>query len=365
MSELFEDKIEETPEAKDVESTEGKDILRPNIIGGSIEGTGYESAISGARIEIYPQNDQTIGTAIYDDAGAVVFRVLVGGTNVGDVVIGDYAGDEGIFYDKSAGTITFKGQGILSPTDLTDLTDGGATTLHKHDHGGQDGLDDNDHGAIYYTETEINNFAVKLTGAQEIADVKTFTSFPITPSSAPTTDYQTANKKYVDDNAPSGISVLHNDMVGNSETISGTTTVQIVSFIVPGGTMGANGAIRVKAQVRTDAENWTGAINLDLNASTIDGDDVNVTIARVGAASTIHEIDCIIKNMNDDAEQKIAGHNLFHNQTTAAEVQIWADTTAIDTSANMTVSLNGKRTSGTENGVLQVTHWIIELLPAP
>lgn len=32
------------------------------------------------------------------------------------------------------------------------------------------------------------------------AGVLTFSSFPITPSSAPTTDYQTANKKYVDDN---------------------------------------------------------------------------------------------------------------------------------------------------------------------
>jgi len=36
--------------------------------------------------------------------------------------------------------------------------------------------------------------------AQIIAGVKTFSSFAITPSSAPTTDYQVANKKYVDDN---------------------------------------------------------------------------------------------------------------------------------------------------------------------
>ena len=30
-------------------------------------------------------------------------------------------------------------------TDWTDLTDAGATTLHKHDHGGMDGLGDDDH----------------------------------------------------------------------------------------------------------------------------------------------------------------------------------------------------------------------------
>ena len=40
---------------------------------------------------------------------------------------------------------------------------------------------------------------VKLTGDQTVAWIKTFSSFPVTPSSAPTTDYQTANKKYVDD----------------------------------------------------------------------------------------------------------------------------------------------------------------------
>ncbi|QNK84552.1 hypothetical protein HOO31_07835 [Aliarcobacter cryaerophilus] len=40
---------------------------------------------------------------------------------------------------------------------------------------------------------------VKLTGDQTIDGIKTFTSFPITPSSEPTSDYQVANKKYVDD----------------------------------------------------------------------------------------------------------------------------------------------------------------------
>jgi hypothetical protein len=34
---------------------------------------------------------------------------------------------------------------LLSTTDYNDLTDAGATTLHKHDHGGMDGLLDNDH----------------------------------------------------------------------------------------------------------------------------------------------------------------------------------------------------------------------------
>jgi len=40
---------------------------------------------------------------------------------------------------------------------------------------------------------------VSLTGAETVAGVKTFSSFPITPSSAPTTDYQVANVKFVND----------------------------------------------------------------------------------------------------------------------------------------------------------------------
>lgn len=40
---------------------------------------------------------------------------------------------------------------------------------------------------------------VDLSSAQTIAGVKTFSSFPVTPSSAPSTNYQVANKKYVDD----------------------------------------------------------------------------------------------------------------------------------------------------------------------
>jgi hypothetical protein len=42
---------------------------------------------------------------------------------------------------------------------------------------------------------------VSTTGDETIAGIKTFSSFPVTPSSAPTTDYQAANKKYVDDNS--------------------------------------------------------------------------------------------------------------------------------------------------------------------
>lgn len=44
---------------------------------------------------------------------------------------------------------------------------------------------------------------VDTTNDQTVGGVKTFSSFPVTPSTAPTTNYQAANKKYVDDNVGS------------------------------------------------------------------------------------------------------------------------------------------------------------------
>jgi len=52
------------------------------------------------------------------------------------------------------------------------------------------------------TNTHLTNAIeskVSVIDAETINGVKTFGSFPVTPSSAPTTDYQVANKKYVDE----------------------------------------------------------------------------------------------------------------------------------------------------------------------
>ncbi len=56
-------------------------------------------------------------------------------------------------------------------------------------------------------KTYFDTLYVALSGNQTVNGVKTFGSFPVTPSSAPTTDYQVANKKYVDDNAGGGASI--------------------------------------------------------------------------------------------------------------------------------------------------------------
>lgn len=73
--------------------------------------------------------------------------------------------------------------------DDLDTAQTGALTTHKSS---------NDHDGRYYTETEVNAFAVKLTGNQSVAGIKTFSSSPIVPT--PTTATQAASKSYVDDN---------------------------------------------------------------------------------------------------------------------------------------------------------------------
>ncbi len=70
-------------------------------------GGSYNSAASGARVRIFP--DANTGLQVIDDGGNDVFKTTIGGTHIGDVVIGDYSGGEGMFYDKSEGTTTFAG----------------------------------------------------------------------------------------------------------------------------------------------------------------------------------------------------------------------------------------------------------------
>ena len=98
-------------------------------------------------------------------------------------------------------------------------------------------------GVIYQslTDTNLNNTPtpgaywsvlnyVDLTTGQTVSGIKTFSSFPVTPSSAPSTNYQVANKKYVDDQI-AGISTVTKVSLGIDSGLasginkSSTTTI--------------------------------------------------------------------------------------------------------------------------------------------
>jgi hypothetical protein len=88
--------------------------------------------------------------------------------------------------------------------------------LEKHNHddvnstgvvGGvriDDTAGNGDTDKVWSADKVYDQLALKVatTGNETVAGVKTFSSFPVTPSSAPTTNYQVSNKKYVDDNGP-------------------------------------------------------------------------------------------------------------------------------------------------------------------
>lgn len=75
-------------------------------------GGSYNSAASGARVRIFP--DSNTGIQAVDNSGNDVFKVIVGGTDVGDVIIGDFAGSKGLKWDKSTTTFEVRGKVVTS-----------------------------------------------------------------------------------------------------------------------------------------------------------------------------------------------------------------------------------------------------------
>lgn len=85
------------------------------------------------------------------------------------------------------------------------------------------------------TKTYVDTNTMALTGNQTVAGIKTFSSFPISPSSAPSADYEMANKKYVDDVAFAGVGAATESTPGaaelatQAETDGGTDDERIVT----------------------------------------------------------------------------------------------------------------------------------------
>jgi len=79
---------------------------------GKLYAPDIRTAVSGARVEI--DADRLIA---YDNAEAEIFKILLSGTDVGDVVMGDYANTKGALWDKSASTFNVKG--VITATSGT------------------------------------------------------------------------------------------------------------------------------------------------------------------------------------------------------------------------------------------------------
>ena len=86
-------------------------IQAGSIVAGYVASIGGEYTTTGAtaaKVMLLP--DANTGIVAYaSDGTTVVFKVTVGGTDVGDVQIGNYGGNNGSLWDNSAGTFNIRG----------------------------------------------------------------------------------------------------------------------------------------------------------------------------------------------------------------------------------------------------------------
>jgi len=130
------------------------------------------------------------------------------------------------------------------------------------------------------------NNVVRTEDAQTVAGVKTFSSFPVTPNSAPTTDYQVANKKYADDLAIAGAPDASTTVKGiveeatATEAAAGTATGGTGARLFLPAAIASNTSSAAQLVPITDADGdipvefmeldaaWTFTSTLDVNTAT-------------------------------------------------------------------------------------------------
>ena len=93
-------------------------------VGGNYVST---STAAAAKVKIFPDADTGI-VAYASNGTSVVFKVEVGGTNVGDVTIGNYAGGYGALWDQSAGVLYIKGNVVAGNIDADRISSGTLST---------------------------------------------------------------------------------------------------------------------------------------------------------------------------------------------------------------------------------------------
>lgn len=182
----------------------------------------------------------------------------------------------------------------------------------------------------YLTLTAGDAAYVALTENQTIAGVKTFSSFPVTPSSAPTADYQVANKKYVDDNAGGGSSLT---TVDESTTLSTATTK--LTFAGDGVTAtepGADGEIVVTvAGGAAPVDSVNGATGVVV----LDADDISdsTTTNKFTTASDISKLAGIAEGATANDTDANLKNRANHTGTQAASTISDFDTEVANNSA--------------------------------
>jgi len=156
------------------------------------------------------------------------------------------------------------------------------------------GVNASDEYIIVHSAGLVSNPALTI----DTSEIITFANFPITPSSAPTTDYQVANRKYVDDTVGnvSKVGTPVNDQIAvwtGDGTIEGTSTLQYSSA----GFLGIGARTPI---TQLDVYNATNDVACTLETDKTNGLAYNVFTNDVNSwSSGIDANNFVIRNTTD------------------------------------------------------------------
>ncbi len=209
------------------------------IVGATIVGGSFKTSESGARLETFPEWNKTIGMIVYDSGETEVFKMIVDGTDEGDVTVGDYSGGAGLKYDKSAGTFDVKA--ILSASSLH-IPDQDTTANSFHTNSSGDSWwgatetsfnNNNDNATAYILKTGVAKFQ-SITVVNATVTTPTITGGTLAIGSSNNIFKADANGIYLG-NATFGSAPFRVTMAGalvaTSATITGAITISSGSGI--------------------------------------------------------------------------------------------------------------------------------------
>ena len=155
---------------------------------------------------------------------------------------------------------------------------------------------DTDFSLYFYDNTAFRQFV--LSGpTQTIDGVKTFGSFPVTPSSAPTTDYQVSNKKYVTDSVLAIKRVVGIQVV---DTATNTATGDGKAFFRVPSVMNGYNLIGVAMSVYTAGTTNTTTVQIRNITQAADMLTTRITIDSAEVDSSTAAAPAVIDTSNDD-----------------------------------------------------------------
>jgi len=217
-------------------------------------------------------------------------------------------------------------------------------------------LDGSDSDILKLVETtDANASALEIAQGSQIV---TFTQFPVTPSSAPTSDYQVANKKYVDDNASGGMwELIEKQTPSASSTITFNTGLGargLWKIKLTGATVGTSNLMTmVFNNNTTNNYAWWSDGNL---GNWSDGADTDMNCSPSGVGDQIPqapmEWTCYIYNRAGDADMTAR----WHGQSASGAVYYWHGSGTFDVASQdlteIDINFTGSGSSFTGTAVI-------------